>query len=843
MATLKCKMCGGELSFEEGMTVCECEYCGSKQTITAIDDEKILKLYDRANRFRMANEFDKAANVYESIIAEHDSEADAYWGLLLCKYGIEYVDDPATGDKIPTCHRVSFESIMEDADFENVMDNSDSLSRTVYRDQAKQIEEIRKGIIEVSGKEQPYDIFICYKETNENGDRTVDSVMAQDVYEVLTDKGYRVFFSRITLEDKLGTEYEPYIFAALNSAKVMLVFGTSYDYYNAVWVKNEWSRYISLMAKDKEKHLIPCYKDIDAYDIPKEFKHLQAQDMGKVGAVQDLTRGIDKIFGRGLSENSQKQNTQPVIQQVVQKVSGANAQALLQRGFMALEDRDWKKADEFFENVLNEEPQNVEAYLGKLLAEYRVPKKEGLSDLSEKFDKSKNYEKILRFGSDELKSELDDYLKIIQMGITYRGACENIKKEKYQEAITTFQSILDYKDAKEKIKECEELDRKAKEAEKRARETEKKVDEMAAAIKANRISTKKKIASIEKDIKDKEGYIKKKKESMRENIQKVWNEFPDLEKKEIRRSEENRLRSEKKNANEKIESLSKELSELGIFSKKRKKEIEAEIDSLKKVVEQIDCEKDLIDAIDSLEITNKIKERLERESEDRKNEITYEDAIALLKDDTLQNLFKEKYPILFKQTYIREKMGNIVQFGRSGDRDIEWRVLEVKDEKCLLIAEKNYYFGFHFGYSEDILWKPWGSSELRRVLNGKFIEETFLPEEQAILQKECVCYDDNAEHDPFKPTYTYWGGVNETYDKVFILSKDEALKYFKNDSSRKLETHLIDGTVSLSAWVLRTKGNRDTPVVVKCNGEIDDERDTVYRNAEVRPAMWIKIKP
>ena len=43
MATLKCKMCGGELSFEEGMTVCECEYCGSKQTITTIDDEKILK--------------------------------------------------------------------------------------------------------------------------------------------------------------------------------------------------------------------------------------------------------------------------------------------------------------------------------------------------------------------------------------------------------------------------------------------------------------------------------------------------------------------------------------------------------------------------------------------------------------------------------------------------------------------------------------------------------------------------------------------------------------------------------------------------------------------------------
>ena len=73
-------------------------------------------------------------------------------------------------------------------------------------------------------------------------------MLAQDVYEALTAKGLKVFFSRITLEDKLGTQYEPYIYAALSSAKVMLAFGTTYEYYDAVWVKNEWSRYLKLMA-------------------------------------------------------------------------------------------------------------------------------------------------------------------------------------------------------------------------------------------------------------------------------------------------------------------------------------------------------------------------------------------------------------------------------------------------------------------------------------------------------------------------------------------------------------------------------------------------------------------
>ena len=364
MAVIKCKMCGGDLVIEPGATVAECEYCGTKQTIPNQDDEKKLTLFARANRLRMGCEFDKAAGIYEAIVADFPQEAEAYWGLVLCKYGIEYVDDPATGKKIPTCHRSSFESIMEDSDFEQALENADVVARKVYRDEAKQIEEIRKGIIEVSGKEEPYDIFICYKETDENGQRTVDSVIAQDVYDALTEKGYRVFFSRITLEDKLGQEYEPYIFAALNSAKIMLAFGTDYEYYNAVWVKNEWSRYLKLMAKDKTKHLIPCYKGIDAYDMPKEFAKLQAQDMGKVGAIQDLLRGIEKLLPR----TDPSAPVQQVIQQVVAPADNRQS-AQLDRGYMALEDGDWKKADGFFEEALNLDAHSAPAYIGKALAQ------------------------------------------------------------------------------------------------------------------------------------------------------------------------------------------------------------------------------------------------------------------------------------------------------------------------------------------------------------------------------------------------------------------------------------------------------------------------------------------
>jgi hypothetical protein len=107
-----------------------------------------------------------------------------------------------------------------------------------------------------------------------------------------------VFFSRISLEDKLGQDYEPCIFAALNSAKVMLMVTTDSDHCNAVWVKNEWKRYLDFMKNDPGKTLIPVYKGISPHTLPDEFAKLQAQDMGKLGAIQDLVRGVEKLAGK-----------------------------------------------------------------------------------------------------------------------------------------------------------------------------------------------------------------------------------------------------------------------------------------------------------------------------------------------------------------------------------------------------------------------------------------------------------------------------------------------------------------------------------------------------------------
>lgn len=395
MAVFKCKMCGGSLEPTQGETVCKCGYCGTVQTLPQTDNERLRQLFDRANDFRLKNDFDSAAMVYENIITEFPDEAEAHWGICLCRYGIEYVKDPRTGKRIATCHRTQLRPISEDPDYVMALRYSDGTAESVYREEAAYIGAVQQRILDISRKEEPFDIFICYKETDSSGNRTADSVIAQDIYNALTENGYRVFFSRITLEDRLGMEYEPYIYAALNSAAIMLIVGAEPENFNAVWVKNEWSRYLALAQQGQEKTIIPCYRDMSPYDLPQELRGLQSQDVSKVGYMQDLLRGIEKITGRGAAKTS--------------TAAIHSADSLVQRALLFLEDENFAQAEAYCEKALDADPKNASAYLAKLMAELRLSHEDMLMTVSKPIGNMDSYEKAYRFAVGDLKKRLCTY--------------------------------------------------------------------------------------------------------------------------------------------------------------------------------------------------------------------------------------------------------------------------------------------------------------------------------------------------------------------------------------------------------------------------------------------------
>ena len=417
MSVLKCKMCGAVLP-ESKDSVVECEYCGTRQTLPRMAGEKCKELFERANSYRQQKDFDSAVSVYNDIVGEFPNEPEAYWGLCLCKYGIEYVVDPKSGRRIPTCHRTQFKSIFDSNDYKLATEKADAEARVVYENEAKAIDSIQKGILEISSKEEPFDVFICYKETDDMGRRTQDSVIAQKIYDELTRDGLRVFFARITLEDKLGEKYEPYIFAALNSSKVMLVVGTKPEHFNAVWVKNEWSRYLELAANDSKKKIYPCYYEMSPYALPNEFRGLQSQDCDKLGFEQDLLRGIRKLIPKSNSSASFSQTGSGDSSRM------GEVDALIRRGELFLESEDWDSATQYFDKALDKAPEDARAYAGKVCARFKKKNISELESAETYLEDDEDFKYACQFGSPEMKERLN------RIGEVSKKAYENFLRQK-----------------------------------------------------------------------------------------------------------------------------------------------------------------------------------------------------------------------------------------------------------------------------------------------------------------------------------------------------------------------------------------------------------------------------
>ena len=467
MILLKCKICGGDIQATDN-TFGTCDSCGNTMTLPKASDERKANLFNRANNYRRQNEFDKALQAYENILNDDTTDAEAYWGIVLSRFGIEYVEDPKTHERIPTCRRAQFDPILSDPDYlEALKHASDEYTKSLYEKEAQRISKIQKDILAISKTEKPYDVFICYKESTDGGSRTIDSTIAQDIYYQLEKDGYRVFFAKITLEAIIGQQWEPYIFSALNSAKVMLVIGTRKEYFESVWVKNEWSRFLAIMRKDSSRLLIPCFRDMNAYDIPDELSYFQSQDMSKIGFLQDILHGVKKVLD---AEKTTEKKTGIQIAGTTTNTPGVDS--LVKRGFQFLEDEDWKKANEYFDKVLDMNPECAQAHVGKLCVDLKLQQENLLAQNKTPIYTNRHFQKALRFADSDYCAKLNRYSADnkqlvaeierqeqerkrheLYIGLV-QAKIKSTSEKEYQDLAQKFREMNDYKDSEALAKEC-----------------------------------------------------------------------------------------------------------------------------------------------------------------------------------------------------------------------------------------------------------------------------------------------------------------------------------------------------------------------------------------------------
>lgn len=425
MALFICRMCGGRLTPLDKTTICKCEFCGVVQSVPLLDDEDKAQMCAAAERFRREYRYDKAIELYEELIRYSPTDADLYWALALCRCGVEYAE--RGGEYVPALNRTTARSLLSDEDYKTALKYAGAEQRAAMEKQAEQIDAARRRVVEISRSAEDCDVYLNCRETDENGRRTTDSLIAADIYAKLCAEGLRVFFPRVSLEDKAGGDWEPYIFSALSSAAVMIVVGTSAESFEDIWVRNAWSRFLSLSAGDSRRRIIPAFRDFDVKELPRELAGFQAVDMSRLGFEADLAASVGSVLGT-------RREKAPAV-----------TDPLLRRARLFIEDRDYESA----EQLLAEQPDSAEKYLLKLLSEYRLTAERELEELRTDFSGSENYRAAMRLGDEGFRLRLRER----NLNSVYNKCCESLESAvtdiQYRAAAAEFR-VLNYRDSDEK---------------------------------------------------------------------------------------------------------------------------------------------------------------------------------------------------------------------------------------------------------------------------------------------------------------------------------------------------------------------------------------------------------
>ncbi len=228
-------------------------------------------------------------------------------------------------------------------------------------------------------------------------------------------------------------------------------------------------------------------------------------------------------------------------------------------------------------------------------------------------------------------------------------------------------------------------------------------------------------------------------------------------------------------------------------------------------------------------------------------------ALRTVKGKEAEEKRKELYVSLYGEEFYNKvhdaKVGDVITFGtfeqddnlNNGNEDVEWLVLEKKEDGKLLLLTK--YAIECVRYHKKAVDITWEECFLREWLNDGFIKDCFTEEERWIIPTTYVKNDDNAK-------YGTEGG-NDTLDQVFLLSIDEANRYFEDDLARKTSAtesaklhYAYSDPFNNTAWWLRSPSfQSDMAALISDAGEVYE--GAFHKVTELyiatRPAMWIDL--
>ena len=308
-----CQVCGGTL--KNCGTYYKCVCCDTEyRKEEAMSQEEAAAYFRKLNDFEDAERnlsvnpprFDEAESDFERIVQKYPDWSAGYWGLVRAKFGIKFENDSG-GKAVPSCYKSTYEDFRDTDEYKKAVELAETKElRQNYEKMAEYIARVAKEWRE-EAKKYDYDVFISFKASNDaDNSETRDAREMQNLYTYLTQQGYKVFFSPVTLRGYSGRTPEPYIFNALDKSEALIVYGSRKEYFTAPWVQNEWQRYLRAMERGRrpKNSLLVLFEGFNPKELPQGLRRIQAIDYASKTAYNEVLSVLADIFERVREEES-----------------------------------------------------------------------------------------------------------------------------------------------------------------------------------------------------------------------------------------------------------------------------------------------------------------------------------------------------------------------------------------------------------------------------------------------------------------------------------------------------------------------------------------------------------
>lgn len=485
-----CPVCGSNLVEEKEDGRLKCASCG-----TVIENENTFSDTNAIMSYLDGSQFETAENYCRDALARNgESHPILNWLLFLAKNKIHFVNDPKTNERKPVFYSERVfkrDCVFDDENYNLAIQGK---YRSKYQHFGELIEAIRMELCEKISEEADTDIFISFKSTEEVTDsegkirsvETFDQKKGWEIYNYFTSKGYKVFFSPVSIGkgNVLGQMYEPKIFAALASCRAMILIGTKKSYITDGWVRDEWTRYLYFMKNCKSKKSSRLNKANDSLfyvfdkqppaDLPSQIAEIEGVDCSSAYYLDDLYKAIKARIGnvnngierisieKGERIKKEKVDIESIktialgngaIAKKQTKIAGnlevkefgenkvdyfdADTQKILDGAFTSLEEGNFNFARHEFDDILST-ADNATALYGKILLTIEAKNEEEFAKNAEKFPKNEIslYHKLMSCAS---KAEAEKATNLFVSAC--KQCCADVET---REAVMFFNAVVEY---------------------------------------------------------------------------------------------------------------------------------------------------------------------------------------------------------------------------------------------------------------------------------------------------------------------------------------------------------------------------------------------------------------